>query len=262
MSYLSAALWSEILKVRRSKVFPATIGFFAFVAMMMGLLMIVAKHPELAGRSATLSAKASFLKNGDWSGFMTLILQTILALGPIGYGIVTSWVFGREYADHTVKDLLALPVSRSSIVAAKFIVVVIWSVLISAVFFAVALLTAWMVNVPGWSFALFQNGLSAFLTSVLLTIVLCTPVAFVASMSRGYLLAIGYVILVLIMTQLVGMALPGIVAYFPWIVPALCSGMAGSSLPQPEFVSYVLLAVTGILGFAGTVAWWELADQT
>ena len=239
-----------------------TIGFFAFIALMMGLLMIIAKHPELAGRSATLSAKASFLKYADWSGFLTLILQTILALGPFGYGIVVSWVFGREYSDHTVKDLLALPVSRSAIVAAKFIVVAIWSVLISAVFFIVALVTAWIVNILGWSSMLLQHAFSGFSVSVLLTIVLCTPVAFIASLSKGYLLPIGYVILVLIMTQLVGMALPGIVIYFPWIVPALCSGMAGNALPHPQIASYIILTLTGILGFIGTAAWWELADQT
>lgn len=261
MNNLSAALWSEVLKVRKSKVFPVTLGFFAFIAVMMGLLMIVAKHPELAGRSATLSAKASFLKNGDWSGFISLIIQAILALGPLGYGVVTSWVFGREYTDHTVKDLLALPVSRSGIVTAKFVVVAIWSLLLSAVFFVVALLAALAVNIPGWSYVLLQQAFSAFSISVLLTVVLCTPVAFVASMSRGYLLPIGYVILVLIMTQLVGMALPGIVIYFPWIVPALCSGMAGNSLPQPQLLSYIVLSLTGILGFVGTVAWWEIADQ-
>ncbi len=228
----------------------------------MGLLMIVAKHPELAGRSATLSAKASFLKHGNWSGFITLILQAILALGPLGYGIVTSWMFGREYSDHTVKDLLALPVSRSAIVTAKFIVVAIWSVLLSAVFFIAALITAWIVNIPGWSLALLQHALAAFSISVLLTIVLSTPVAFIASLSKGYLLPIGHVILVLIMTQLVGMALPGIVIYFPWIVPALCSGMAGNALPQQQIASYIILSLTGVLGFVGTVAWWELADQT
>lgn len=262
MNNMSTALWSEVLKVRKSKLFPVTIGFFAFIAIMMGLLMIVAKHPELAGRSATLSAKASFLKNGNWPGFVSLILQAILSLGPFGYGIVASWVFGREYSDHTVKDLLALPVSRSAIVAAKFVVVAVWGILMSVVFLLVAVVTAWIVNIPGWSPALFQNAVAAFSISVLLTIVLCTPVAFIASVSKGYLLPIGYVILVLIMTQLVGMALPGVVVYFPWIVPALCSGMAGSSLPQPDLVSYVVLALTCISGFAGTLAWWELADQT
>jgi ABC-type transport system involved in multi-copper enzyme maturation permease subunit len=43
----------------------------------------------------------------------------------IGFAFVTSWVFGREYSDRTVKDLLALPAPRSSIVLSKFIVVVI-----------------------------------------------------------------------------------------------------------------------------------------
>jgi ABC-2 type transport system permease protein len=262
MKSLSAALWSESLKVRRSKVFLVTILFFAFIAVMMGLLMFVAKHPELAGRSATLSSKATRLGNADWPNFLNLLVQTILALGPLGYGMVTSWVFGREYSDHVIKDLLALPVPRSTIVTAKFIVVAIWNVLLSAVLFTAALLTAWVVGIPGWSAALAQQASLTFSVSALLTVLLCTPVAFVASFSRGYLLPIGFVILVLIMTQLVGMALPGVMVYFPWAIPALCSGMAGSSLPRPEFISYLVLGLTCVAGFWGTVAWWNSADQT
>jgi ABC-2 type transport system permease protein len=249
------------LKVRKSKIFPATIIFFAFIAVMMGLLMFVTRHPELAGRSATMSAKASRLGNADWPNFLNLLIQTILALGPLGFGIVTSWVFGREFSDHVVKDLLALPVPRSMIVTAKFILVAAWNILLSIVLFSVALLTAWAVGIPGWSFSLAQDAFSTFFVSAILTILLVSPVAFVASFSRGYLLPIGFVILVLIMTQLVGMALPGAMAYFPWAIPALCSGVAGSSLPPPQLVSYLVLGFTSIAGFVGTVAWWDLADQ-
>jgi len=47
-------------------------------------------------------------------------------VGLIGFAFVTGWVFGREYSDRTVKDLLALPTPRLSIVLSKFIVVAIW----------------------------------------------------------------------------------------------------------------------------------------
>jgi ABC-2 type transport system permease protein len=262
MKSLSAALWSEGLKARRSKVFVVTVLFFAFVAIMLGLLMFVAKHPELAGRSATISAKASGLGNADWPSFLSLLVQTILALGPIGYGIVTSWVFGREYSDHVIKDLLALPTPRFTIVIAKFIIVVIWSILLSGTLFFLALVTGWAVHIPGWSSDLAQHSFITFSVSVLLTILLCSPVAFVASLSRGYLLPIGLVILLLIIIQLVGMGVPAAMLYFPWAIPALCSGVAGSSLPQPQFISYLVLGLTSILGFLGTVVWWNYTDQT
>jgi len=262
MKGLSVAFWSESLKVRRSKVFRVTILFFAFIAVMMGLLMFVTKHPELAGRSATLSAKASRLGNADWPNFLNLLIQTILALGPIGYGIVTSWVFGREYTDRVIKDILALPVPRSSIVIAKFLVVFIWNILLTLTLFIMATVTGWIVNIPGWSSPLVWQAFMTFFGSGLLTIILCTPVAFVASSSRGYLLPIGFVILVLIMTQLVGMGMPNVMPYFPWAIPALFSGLAGSALPQHGVLSYFILGLTGIFGFLGTIAWWNFADQT
>ena len=37
----------------------------------------------------------------------------IAAGGFILFVLIISWVFGREFADHTVKDLLAVPVHRS-----------------------------------------------------------------------------------------------------------------------------------------------------
>ncbi|MEV0143917.1 MULTISPECIES: ABC transporter permease [unclassified Nonomuraea] len=36
--------------------------------------------------------------------------------------MIAIWLFGREFSDHTAKDLLALPTSRTAIVAAKFVV--------------------------------------------------------------------------------------------------------------------------------------------
>lgn len=261
MTPFSSALWVEAIKARRSKVLLFSLVFFAFVGVMMGLMAFVAMHPEIAGRSSTLGAKASVLPKADWPHFLALLIQAILALGPLGYGVVTSWVFGREYADRTVKDLLALPVRRSTIVSAKFVVVVLWSVILAITFFGIGVVTGIVVGLPGLSPSLVWNALAPFSVAALLTILLCTPVAFIASAGRGYLLAIGVVILLLIMTQLLGTAAPGMSIYFPWAVPALCSGVAGSALPPAGPVSWIILIITSILGYVGTAAWWELADQ-
>lgn len=262
MSGLGAALWSEALKARRSKVLWITFLFFGFVAVVLALLMLVARHPDLAGGSVVVGEKASRLGKGDWPALLGFTVQTILALGPLGFGLVTSWVFGREDVDHTLKDLLALPTRRSTIVAAKFIVVVLWSAALAAFLFLLALAVGWAAGTPAWSPLLFRRTLVDFAAGALLTILLCSPVAFVASASKGYLLPIGLVLLVLILTQLLGIGVPAAMPYFPWAIPAVCSGAAAGALPPANAASYLILGITSLLGILATAAWWRRADHT
>jgi ABC-2 type transport system permease protein len=263
MNGLLQSLWAESLKARKSKMFVITLMVFTFISIMMGLLMYVAQHPEIAGRSATVGAKTSIIGNADWASFLNLLIQCILALGSLGFGMVTSWIFGREYSDRVVKDLLALPISRFTIVASKFIITVIWCLLLALTLFAGGLLTGLAVHIPGWSIEKAVHAFRIFSGSSILTLMLCTPVAFIASASRGFLLPVGFAILMLIITNFVAVGLPNIMPYFPWAIPALYSGIAGrEALPPAGAVSYFILFATGIIGFFGTTAWWRFADQT
>jgi len=81
--------------------------------------MYVAQHPEMSAKLGLVGAKAQFFSENSWKGYLEIINQLIAVLGVIGFGFITSWVFGREYIEHTLTDILALPVSRSSIVLAK-----------------------------------------------------------------------------------------------------------------------------------------------
>ena len=101
-----AALYVEMIKALKSKMLWVTFIFFSFIALMLGFLMLVAKHPEIAGKSDVLSMKASLISKPDWPTFFWLLLQMVLTVGSIGPAIVTIWVFGREYSDRTIKDLL------------------------------------------------------------------------------------------------------------------------------------------------------------
>lgn len=96
-----------------------------------------------------------------------------------------------------------------------------------------------------------------------LTMLLSTPVAFLACSSRGYLLPVGFAILTVIVTNFVAVALPNVLPCFPWAIPALYSGVEGDvPLPHAGVASYLVLLSTCILGFAETAAWWRFADQT
>ena len=260
MKGLVKAFWAESLKARRSKILWITILVFSFIAVMMGMLVFVANHPELVGDSVVLSTKASMIGNADWPAYFELLYQVSAMIGLIGFGFVISWVFGREYADHTLKDLLALPVSRGVIVLSKFIVIAIWALLLTLILFFLALLTGLAVNIPGWSGETAINAFFIFINTSVLTLLLCTPIAFFASYGRGYLLPMGFIILIIIITQFVVVGLPGIAPYIPWVIPALYCGAAGPSGPFIGAASYVILFFTSILGILITLAWWRFAD--
>ena len=97
--------------------------FFVFVSFMMGLIICIQIHPEISQKLGLIGTKASLLRFGEpnWKNYLALLLQGISAIGLIGFGFITSWVFGREYTENTLKDILALPVSRSTIVSLKII---------------------------------------------------------------------------------------------------------------------------------------------
>jgi len=260
MKNILAAIWAEGLKIRRSKMFLITILAFILVPMLMSLMMYLAKNQELAHKLGILGAKATVLNlTADWSTFFGFLNMAIAAIGLVGFGFVTSWDFGREYSDHTAKDLLALPTPRSSIVLAKFVVVVLWCALLSFILLASGLIAGEVVQLSGWTTETALHSVSIFAVAALLTILLCTPVAFFASLSRGYLAPVGFVILALGISQFVGAL--GFAQYFPWSIPMLYTGAAGAESAQLGIVSYIVLLSTSALGLVGTLAQWRYADQ-
>jgi ABC-2 type transport system permease protein len=261
MKRVWATLISEYLKLSRSGIFWITILLFIFIPFMMSLLFFVQKYPEISGKLGMIGTKANMLRFGkpDWSNFLGLLTQGIAAIGLMGFGFVTSWVFGREYSDRTVKDILALPVSRSYIVLSKFIIVTIWCILLTFIFIVSGLVCGQLIGISGWSAEIVLQSVYKFTIVSLLTLLLITPVAFFASYGRGYLLPMGFVILTLIMANFTGLV--GLGPYFPWAIPGIFSAPAGSEGMILGSASYMILIFTCILGLVGTMAWWRLADQ-
>jgi len=213
MNKLIIATQAEIMKLRSSWIFIITIGLFIFIPLMMGLLMYVSQHPEMADKLGLIGAKAKLFRENTWIGFFEMINQMIAAMGIIGFGFVTSWVFGHEYIEHTLTDILALPVSRTSIVLAKFLVILLWCAVLSIVFFGSALIIGYIIDISGWSITMFCHSGRLFLLTSFYTILLSTVVGFVASFTRGIFAPIGFVIMMVIMAQF--LALAGLGPIFP-----------------------------------------------
>ncbi|MBN1190528.1 MAG: ABC transporter permease [Dehalococcoidales bacterium] len=261
MKSYNAALWVELLKVRRSKIVWITTLIISIMPFVGGLFMIILKDPERARSLGLIGSKAQLVAGtADWSAYFSMLNQTIAIIGLLLFGFISVWVFGREYSDRTMKDLLALPSPRWSIVAAKFTVIAGWSVLLSVWALALGFAVGFAVDVPGWSAELASRSAGNFLTIAGLTIAVIAPVCLAANIGRGYLSPLGVLIGLLLAAQVLGVM--GWGDYFPWSIPALHGTQTETSSGQTSIISYLIVMLTGIAGLVATFVWWNRADQT
>ena len=261
MNAFLPSLWSETLKMRRSKVPLLTAIGFSIAPLVGGLFMVILKDPEAARSMGLISTKAQLVGGtADWTTFFGFIAQAAAIGGALVFAIVTAWVFGREFSDHTAKDLLALPTSREAIIGAKFTVIAVWTTLLSLFIFLLGLMVGRLVDIPGWSTDLLRSACGDVFGSVALTIALLPFVALLASVGRGYLPSFGWTLLTVFFAQIA--AAMGWGDWFPWSVPALFSGAAGPRADLLGTHSYIIVILSSLIGIVATFWWWRNADQT
>ncbi len=257
MNALKDMIWIEYRKALRSKI-PYWTGLSAlFLPLGFAFLIFVARNPELSKQLGLVSAKADLLAFGtmDWPAYIALTGQLIAAAGLFLFIFIVSWIFGREFSDGTLKDLLAVPVRRGSILLAKFIVAAAWSGVLAVLILLATLLTGALVHLPGSSVHSLLNGSLIVLLTAGMVIAVALPFALFASLGRGYLLPLGLAVLTLILSNVVAIA--GWGDYFPWAAPGLFAQSPGE-LPS---ASYWIVAITCLAGILATYLWWKYADQ-
>jgi len=259
MKNLYRAITAEILKLRRSVIFTATLVFFLFIPLILGLFIVLSQHPELLSKLGIIGTKAQLFESNDWKGYLSTLNQMNAILSFIGFGFVLSWIFGREHMEHTITSLIALPIQRKTIVFSKLIIGFLWCAILALIMFAAGIAVGFIFKIPEWSPMTFQSFAKTFWIVALLTYLITTPFAFIASWSRGIVAALASIIVTLILTQFI--VIVGLGHLFPWAVPGILSVLDN----QPELfvneVSYVSILVTSFAGILATVLWWLKADH-
>lgn len=257
---LAAALAAETLKARRSVVPWVSVAGFTVAGLVGAFFTFVLQDPARARAMGLLGTKAQLAGgSADWSGHLAFTAQITAIGGLLLFGMVVVWLFGREFSDRTVKDLLALPTSRTAVVTAKLLLSLLWCLGLTVLVLVVALLSGWLLGLPGWSTAVALRGVGTVLASSLLSVALAAGYGLVASVGRGYLPAVGAVFVTLLLSQVVGAV--GFGAWFPWSVPALLSGAAGPEQASLPAGSVLAVLAVGVASGVATARWWETADH-
>lgn len=253
---MRAAVHVEWLKLRRS---PVTLTATALLVVLLPLMGLGFYSVALRGGTGLMSLKAEALFDGEgWGGYLGAVDQIAAVAVFLGAGIVVAWAFGREHADRTFSSLFALPVGRGSIAVAKYVVLIGWITLLSLLVVLVAFVLGVVAGVGDLAGQEVASELLRLLAVTYSAGLLSFAVGLAASLGRGYLPAIGTLIVIIATAQVA--VLFGTGGWFPFAVPGLIAVAGSEGAPALGAVHIGSIPVTAALGIWLTVRWWRRAE--
>ena len=211
---MNAALEFELLKARRAGVFRwgALVVAVGVPALSTAFFELV----RLGGDSASAAKAATMITELSLAGLLATAGQVLSVAIVMTVGIAASWSFGREFIDDALPALFAIATPRSSIAAAKFVVLAGWALLTVVSTVILTVISGLLVGLDMAPTAL----QTAFRVAAvgLLGAALAAPMALVSSWRRGYLPGFVALVAVVVVTQLVTAIGAG--AWFPYAAPA------------------------------------------
>jgi ABC-2 type transport system permease protein len=215
MNSLAIAFVVEAKKAVAARVMVATtlLLVLGVGAMSAGLTAAAARGNEQV--LAKLGPQASI---GGWDGLAGAVTQITAAAGVLAFGVALSWMIGREFADATVTGLFALPVSRTTIVTAKLLVYLLWTVGVAVLLVLVVALVGLVMRVGGPSTDV-AGSLVRLLALTILSGLVAVPAAWAATIGRGILPGVATTIGIIAIAQIMAVSATG--AWFPFTAPAL-----------------------------------------
>jgi ABC-2 type transport system permease protein len=250
----SAPAWEfEALKFRRAPVVRTVSVLIGVALPVLAAAFMVAATSD--GSSQIGLKAAAMLTSSGWSGYLAMVGMLLSVGALMGIGFVVCWCFGREFTEKTEACLFALPVSLRRLAYAKFMVILLWAMLLCLASVAVAFLAGAVIGlgIPGPDDLAVAG--KAWVAGALAAVLAC-PLAVVASVARGYLPGIGALVLLVVITQVVTAFGAG--AWFPYAAPGLWMGMGGAEAAETVNPLQLFLCVpVSALSITLTAQWWK-----
>ena len=231
----------EFLKLKRSKIFLLSI----LMAALPSILMFIATFAF----DETQSFDALF---STVNMYMSALFAILL------FSIIISYLFGREYNEHTLKTMLTVPISRGKFLISKYVMFLIWILILTVVTSLSTLAFGFAAGLSGFSLQLFINSFAELLFANILLFLTFSPFVFISLFITNMVPAmVGGASLTLVSLLVNGQSWA---PYVPWACPYLISSGEIADYGVSLMIPYGVILVTFIIGLAISYVYFTKKD--
>lgn len=219
----------EFLKLKRSNIFLLSI----MGAILPPLLMFIATFAF----DETQTFEMLF---SSVNMYMSALFAILL------FAIMISYLFGREYNEHTLKTMLTIPVSRGKFLMSKYVMFLAWILILTVVTSMSTMAFGFVAGLEGFSIKIVVDSFLQLLFANVLLFLTFSPFVFVSLLITNMVPAmVGGAGLTLVNMLIYGQTWA---PYVPWVCPYLIASGEIAEYSASVTVSYGIILATFVFG--------------
>lgn len=231
----------EFLKLKRSNIFLLSI----MGAILPPLLMFIATFAF----DETQTFEMLF---SSVNMYMSALFAILL------FAIMISYLFGREYNEHTLKTMLTIPVSRGKFLLSKYVMFLAWILILTVVTSASTLVFGFVAGLDGFSIKIVVDSFAQLLFANVLLFLTFSPFVFVSLLITNMVPAmVGGAGLTLVNMLIYGQTWA---PYVPWVCPYLIASGEIAEYSASITVSYAIILATFAIGLIVSYIYFTRTD--
>src|SRR5699024_5320120 len=142
------------------------------------------------------------------------------------YGVLTTYLFNREYMENTLKHILTIPVSRRGFIVSKMLLLFLWIMMLTYIACTLTLVLGMLTQFDCLIFSIVFDYISQFSIGGLFLFILSTPIILVTLVMKNYVPTIIFTVVITLINVMGGNSEHR--ALFPW---AAAGDIANNTLP-------------------------------
>ena len=219
----------EFLKLKKSNIFLLSL----FMAALPAVLMYIATF-------AFDEVQNFELLFTNVNMYMSVLFAVLL------FSIIMAYLFGREYNEHTLKAMLTIPISRGKFLLSKYVMFLVWILILTAVTSVSTLGFGFLAGLSGFTVKLFIDSFLNLLFANLLLFLTFSPFVFISLFVTNMVPAmVGGASLTLVNMLVYGQTWA---PYVPWVCPYLIASGEIADYSVSIMTPYALIFATFLIG--------------
>ncbi len=231
----------EFLKLKRSKIFLLSV----LGAILPPLLMFI--------------AVTSFDEGQTFEALFTNVNMYMSAMfAVLIFAIIISYLFGREYNEHTLKTMLTIPISRGKFLMSKYVMFLVWIVILTVITSVSTLIFGFAAGLEGFTLNLFADSFAELLYANVLLFLTFSPFVFLSLFITNMVPAmVGGAALSLVNLMVYGQ---NWAPFVPWVCPYLIASGEIAEYATSISVSYGVILATFVIGLVISYVYFTKKD--